>query len=141
LVLIALLAQDEHLATDVRRMYVADIPVRPGLRGGECHGQLRFGLDHLFNPNLFDLKPMGVLQFVDQGEFHLIALVHHQARWSPELGAVEDHGNQRELLGFSGCGSSSAQYQESQTHNEPAEAPAPAMDLSHRTVSFLLYRR
>ena len=122
-------------------MYVAEIPVRPGLRGGELHGHLRFGLDYLFNTNLFDLKPMGVLQFVDQGEFHFIALVHDQARWSPDLGAVEGHGNQGELLGFSGCGSSGAQQHDGQTHNEPAEAAAPAMDLSHRTVSFLLYPR
>jgi hypothetical protein len=66
----ALLAQDQNLATNVRRMYVADIAVRPRLRGGERHGRLGFGLDNLFNPNLCDLEAMGVLQLIDEGEFH-----------------------------------------------------------------------
>jgi hypothetical protein len=89
----ALLAQDQHLATKVRRMDVADIAVRPRLRGGEPHGRLGFGLDDLFNPNLFDLEAMGLIQLIDEGEFYVIPLVHHQAGGQPDLGAVEDHGN------------------------------------------------
>jgi len=59
--ILALLAQDQHLATNVRRMDVADIAVHPRLRGGEFHGRLGFGLDDLFNPNLFDFEAMRVL--------------------------------------------------------------------------------
>jgi hypothetical protein len=40
-------------------MQVADITVRPGLRGGELHGHLGFGLDNRFNPKICDLKAMG----------------------------------------------------------------------------------
>src|SRR4029450_483801 len=82
--LMALLAQYQNIATDVWRMYVADITVRPGLRGGERHGHLRVGLDNLFNPKLCDLKAMGVVQLIDERELHFLPLVHHHARWQPD---------------------------------------------------------
>jgi hypothetical protein len=93
----ALLAQYQHLATNVRRMYVADRAVHPRLRGGELHGRLGFGLDDLFNPNICDLEAMGIIQLLDEGEFHFLPLVHHQAGGQPDLGAVEDHVHQGEL--------------------------------------------
>src|SRR6516162_2162131 len=136
----ALLAHDEKLTPDVRRMEVTEIAVHARLRGGEPHGHLGFGLDDLFNPNLCDLKAVRVLQFIDEGELHLIALVHYQTRWQPDLGAVEHHGHHGELRGFCGCASASAQQHDGQTHPEPAEAAAPTMDRSHHPVSFLLYR-
>ena len=89
----ALVAHDEKLTPDVQRMQVAEIAVHARLRGGEPHGHLGFGLDDLFNPNLFDLKAVRVLQLIDEGEFHFIPLLHHQAGGQPDLGAVEDHGN------------------------------------------------
>jgi hypothetical protein len=132
----ALLAQYQHLAPNVRWMYVADIAVRPRLRGGELHGRLGFGLHDLFNPNLCDLEAMGVLQLIDEGEFHVIPLVHHQTGGQPDLGAVEDHVHQGELLGFSRCGISSTQHQDEKQHNEPAAWSAPPISLSHGDISF-----
>ena len=89
-------------------MYLADIAVRPGLGGGELDGHLGFWLDDLFNPKIFDLKAMGLIQLIDERELHVRPLVHHQARWQPDLGAVEDHVHQRELRRFSRSGRSGA---------------------------------
>ena len=82
-------------------MHLADIAVCPGLGGGELDGHLGFWLDDLFDPEVLDLKAMRVIQLIDEGEFHFIALLHHQAGWQPDFGPVEDHVNQGELLGFS----------------------------------------
>ena len=108
--ILALLAQYQNIATEVRRMQVADIAVRPGPRGGERHGHLGFGLNDLFNPKIFDLKAMGVIQLIDERELHFIPLLYHKAGWQPDLGAVEDHVNQGELLGFSRCCISGAKH-------------------------------
>ena len=56
-----LLAQDQHLAPEVRWMQVAEIAVHARLRGGELYGHLGFGLDDLFNPEIVDLKTMRVI--------------------------------------------------------------------------------
>src|SRR5215471_11152991 len=79
--IMALLAQNQNIATEVRRMYLADIAVRPGLRGSELNGRLGFWLDDLFNPKIFDLKAMGIIQLIDESELHFIPLLHHQAGW------------------------------------------------------------
>jgi hypothetical protein len=46
---------------------------------------------------------MGQVEFIDQGEFHLIALLDDEARWQPDLGVVEDDIDQGELFRL-GCG-------------------------------------
>jgi hypothetical protein len=132
----ALLAQYQNLATEVRRMQVADIAVRPGLRSGELHGHLGFGLDDLFNPNICDFKAMGVIQLIDERELHFLPLVHHQALGQPDLGPVENRVNQGKLLRFSCCGIFGTKHQYGKKHNEHAEWSAPPMDLSHGDFSF-----
>jgi hypothetical protein len=76
-----LLAQDQYLATEVRRMQVAEIAVHARLRGGELDGHLGCGLDDFFNAPIGDFETMGIIQLIDEGEFHLISLLHHDARW------------------------------------------------------------
>src|SRR2546425_9378572 len=134
--IMVLLAQYQNIATEVRRMQLADIAVCPSLGGGELNGHLGFWLDDLFNPKVFDLKAMGVIQLVYESEFHFIPLLHHQAGWQPDLSPVEDHVNQGELLGFSRCCISGAKHQYGKKHNEPAELSAPPMGLSHGDFSF-----
>src|SRR5262245_23372546 len=77
--IMALLAQNENLAAEMRWMHLADVAVRPRLGSGELDLHLGFGLDHLFNPKVFDLEAMGVIQFIDEGEFYFIALLHRDA--------------------------------------------------------------
>src|SRR2546427_10822658 len=79
---------------------------------------------------------MGIIQLIDEREFYFIPLVHHQAGWQPDLGAVEDYVNQSELLRFSCCCTSGAKHQYGEKHNEPAELSAPPMGLSHGDFSF-----
>src|SRR4029434_2523019 len=55
----ALLAQYQNLAPNVRWMYVADIAVRPRLRGGERHGRLGLGWTTSSIPTSSILKPWG----------------------------------------------------------------------------------
>src|SRR4029450_1230542 len=93
-------------------------------------------MNDLFNPKIFDLKAMGVIQLIDERELHFIPLLYHQAGWQPDLGAVEDHVNQGELLRFSRCCISGAKHQYGEKHNEPAEVSAPPMGLSHGDFSF-----
>ncbi len=75
-------------------MHLADVIVCPGLGGGELDGHLGFGLDHLFNPKGFDLKAMRLIQFIDQGEFYVIALLHCEAGGQPDLGPIKEHIDQ-----------------------------------------------
>src|ERR1041384_1536841 len=134
--IMALLAQYQNLATEVRRMHLADIAVRPDLGGGELDGHLLFWLDDFLNVEIFDLEAVRLIQLIDERELHFISLLYHQAGWQPDLGAVEEHVNQSELLGFSRCYVSSAKYQYGKKHNEPAELPAPPTSLSHGDFSF-----
>jgi len=60
------------MAAEVWRRQWTDRAVYPGLRGGELHGHLGFGLDDLFNAKIFELKAMGVIQFIDERELHFI---------------------------------------------------------------------
>jgi hypothetical protein len=99
------------MATEVWRMQLTDIAMRPRLRGSEPYGYLGLGLDDLFNPKIFDLKAMGVLQLIDERELYFIPLGHHQARGQPDLSAVERRVDQGKLLGCSGCGVTGAKHQ------------------------------
>src|SRR5712691_2680243 len=117
--IMALLTQDENIATKMRRMHLADIAVCPGLGGGELDGHLGFRLHHLFNLKVFDLKAMGVIQLIDEGEFNLVTLLDHQTGGQPDLRTIEEHINQSELLGFSRCCESYAQDQYCKKHTQP----------------------
>jgi hypothetical protein len=67
-------------------------------------------------------------------------LLDHDAGGQPDLGAVEVHVNQGELLGLSRCGISGAQHQDGKKDHEPAESSAPPLGLVHGDVSLAATR-
>jgi hypothetical protein len=97
------LLHHQNLPTDVRRMHLADVGVEAGSPRRKLYGGLRLGLHNFFDTESFKFEAMGQVEFIDQGEFHLIALLDDEARWQPDLGVVEDDIDQGELFRL-GCG-------------------------------------
>src|SRR5206468_9822409 len=126
-----LLVEYQYLPTDVWGMHLANVAMSPRLGSGELDCRLRLRLHDLFNTEVLDLEAMGFVQFIDQGEFNFIALLHHQGRRQPDLGPIEEHVDQGKLFRFSRGAMPASQDEHCEAHTEPAELHTTPLTLAH----------
>ena len=61
------------------KMHMADEGVHSGLGGGKFYGRLPFGLDDFFDAKFGDFETVRLVEFIHQGEFDLVTLLHGPA--------------------------------------------------------------